>query len=171
MPRPDIEKVPQYYKGYVEVIQEDAELLPLLIESRDEFVALIEGIPEEKETFSYAPEKWTVKELIAHICDAERVFSYRALRFGRGDMTDLPGFEQDDYVTSSRANARPLADMRTEFINIRNATIDLFNGFGEKEFQRFGSANGLRVDVNSLGYIMIGHQYHHMSILQTKYLK
>lgn len=170
MPRPDIEKIPQYYKGYVEAIQGEAELLPLMIDSRDEFVAMIDEIPVDKETFSYGQGKWTVKEILAHICDAERVFAYRALRFGRGDMTDLPGFEQDDYVATSRANDRSLTDLRTEFINVRNATIDLFNGFGEKEFQRFGSANGLRVDVNSLGYIMIGHLYHHMSILQTKYL-
>lgn len=171
MPMPDIEKLPLFYKGYVEGIPEEKELLPLLIDSRDEFVALMDEIPIAKGNYAYAPEKWTVKEVIGHICDAERVFSYRALRFGRGDMTDLPGFEQDDYVVNSRANERPLADHRTEFTNVRNATIDLYNGFSEKDFERFGSASGLRVDVNSIGYIIIGHLYHHMSILKSRYLK
>ena len=171
MPRPDIEKIPLFYKGYVEGIPENKELLPLMIDSRDEFVELIDEIPEEKGAYAYAEGKWTIKELIGHICDAERIFSYRALRFGRGDMTDLPGFEQDDYVVSSRANERPMADHRTEFINVRNATIVLFNGFSEKEFLSFGSANGLRVDVNSIGYITIGHLYHHMEILKSRYLK
>lgn len=171
MPRPDIEKIPLYYKGYVEGIPEDKELLPLMIDSRDQFIALLGEIPEDKSTYAYASDKWTIKELIGHICDAERIFTYRALRFGRGDMTDLPGFEQDDYVENSRANDRLLKDHRTEFMNVRNSTIDLFNGFSEKEFLSFGSANGLRVDVNSIGYITVGHLYHHMEILKSRYLK
>lgn len=171
MPRPDIEKIPLYYKGYVEGIPEEKELLPLLIDSRDEFVAMLDEIPEEKGSYAYAAGKWTIKETIGHICDTERVFAYRALRFGRGDMADLPGFEQDDYVANSRANERPFEDHKSEFVNIRNATIDLFNGYSDKEFLRFGSANGLRVDVNSLGYIAIGHLYHHMEILKLRYLK
>lgn len=171
MPRPNIEKIPLYYKGYVEGIPEDKELLPLMIDSRDEFIALLCEVPEDKGTYAYASDKWTIKELIGHICDAERVFTYRALRFGRGDMTDLPGFEQDEYVVNSRANDRLLADHQTEFKNVRNSTIDLFNGFSEKEFLSFGSANGLRVDVNSIGYITVGHLYHHMEILKSRYLK
>lgn len=171
MPRPDIEKIPLYYKGYVEGIPGDKELLPMLIDSRDEFIALLDDIPEEKGTYAYTTGKWTIKEMIGHICDAERVFSYRALRFGRGDMTDLPGFEQDDYVVSSRANDRPIADHRTEFMNIRNSTIDLFNGYSEKELLRFGSANGLKLDVNSIGYIIVGHLHHHKEVLKSRYLK
>ena len=171
MLRPDIEKIPLFYKGYVEGIPENKELLPSLIDSRDEFVSLLDEIPEEKGDYAYASDKWTIKEMISHICDAERIFSYRALRFGRGDMTDLPGFEQDDYVVNSRANERSIAVHRTEFINVRNATIDLFSSFCERELVRFGSANGLRVDVNSIGYITIGHLYHHIEILKSRYLK
>ncbi len=171
MPRPDIEKIPMYYKGYVEGISEEKELLPSLIDSRDEFSVMLRNIPENQGSYAYATGKWTVKEIINHICDAERIFSYRVLRFGRGDMTDLPGFEQDDYVVHSRANERTIADHCTEFINVRNATIDLFNGFSEKEIKRFGSANGLKLDVNSIGYIIIGHLYHHMEILKSRYLQ
>lgn len=170
MLKPDIDKIPTFYKGYVELIPEDAKLLPLLIASRDEFIALLGKVPEKKGTFSYAKDKWSIKELVGHINDAERVFAYRSLRFGRADMTELQGFEQDDYVINSRVDERLLKDHIMEFTNTRNSTIDLYNGFTDKELSRFGSANGFRIDVNSLGFIIIGHLYHHMRILKDKYL-
>ena len=97
MGKPDLEKVPAFYRGYVEIIPDGKELLPAMIETRDEFIKLLEQIDDEQGVNSYSPQKWSIKELISHICDAERIFGYRALTFGRGDLTDLPGFEQDDY--------------------------------------------------------------------------
>ncbi len=169
MSKPDLEKIPTFYRGYVDLVPEGA-LMPLLMESRDQFLAMIQEVPEEKGAYAYAEDKWTIKEMVGHICDAERVFGYRALRFGRADMTDLAGFEQDDYVQNSRANELSMEELSREFTNVRNATIDLYNGFDEKALGRFGSANGFRLDVNSLGYIVIGHLYHHMRILEAHYL-
>lgn len=170
MNKPEHEKIPAFYRKYVELVPEDKELMPLLIESRDGFLDLLKEIPEEKGSYAYAEKKWTIKELINHVCDAERIFAYRALRFGRGDLTDLPGFEQDDYVENSGANSLDFEELMTEFRNIRNSTIDLFNGFDSKALTRFGSANGFRIDVNTLGYIIIGHLYHHQRELKNKYL-
>ncbi len=169
MSKPDLEKIPTFYRGYVELVPE-GQLMPLLIDSRDKFLDLLASIPEDKGTYAYAEDKWTIKEMVGHLCDAERVFGYRALRFGRADMTDLAGFDQDAYVQSSRANKLPFTDLAREFTNVRNATIDLYNGFDKKALNRFGSANGFRIDVNTLGYIVVGHLYHHMSILKAKYL-
>ncbi|MEM9324927.1 MAG: DinB family protein [Bacteroidota bacterium] len=170
MVRPELEKVPNFYRGYVRMVPEEKELMPAFIESRDEFLELVAMIPEKKEAFSYDEGKWTIKELIQHICDAERVFSYRALRFGRGDMTDLAGFEQDDYVKNCHANQRVMSDLVREFTNTRNSTIDLYDSFDAKDLNRFGSASGFRIDVTQLGYIIVGHQLHHMAVLRSKYL-
>ena len=159
-----------YYGNYIS-LSADGPLVEQLETSLVKFQDFVSGIPENKMNYSYDAGKWTVAELLMHLIDAERVFQHRAFRFSRNDKTPLPGFEQDDYVVSSRANDRTMLDHRTEFTNVRNATIDLFNGFSEKEFLRFGSANGLRVDVNSIGYITIGHLYHHMEILKSRYLK
>ena len=169
MNRPDLEKVPTFYRGYVEKVPE-GDLMSLMIESRDKVLDVIQGIPEEKGAFAYAEGKWTIKELISHLSDSERVFAYRALRFGRADHTDLAGFEQDDYVQQSRANHLPMVELSREFTNIRNATIDLYNAFDEKALARFGSANGFRIDVNTLGYIIIGHTTHHLKVLEELYL-
>ena len=170
MTRPDLEKIPTFYRGYVQMVSEDKELLPAMIESRDTFLELLAEISSDREQYAYAPGKWTVKELIQHICDAERVFSYRALRFGRGDMTDLAGFEQNDYVANCHANNRQMVDLVREFTNTRNSTIDLYDSFEIKDLTRFGSASGFRIDVTSLGYIIVGHLLHHMSILRSRYL-
>ncbi len=171
MIRPELEKIPNFYRGYVKMVPEGKDLMPSLIESRDEFIQLLTAIPTEKETYRYAEDKWSVKEVIQHICDAERVFSYRALRFGRGDLTDLPGFEQDDYVANCHANRREMVDLIREFRNTRNSTIDLYDSFESKDLTRFGSANGFRIDVTSLGYIIVGHLLHHMAILRSRYLR
>jgi len=168
MNRPDLEKVPTFYRSYVELVPE-GDLMPLLIESRDRFLEVIQNIPESKGIYAYEEGKWTIKELIGHVCDAERVFGYRALRFGRSDMTDLAGFEQDDYVQNSRANELSFEELSREFTNVRNATIDLYNAFDDKALQRFGSANGFRIDVNTLGFIIIGHVLHHLRILEDSY--
>ena len=169
MNRPDIEKVPTFYRNYVELVP-DGELMSLLIQSRDRFLEVIQNIPEAKGDYAYADGKWTIKELIGHICDSERVFAYRALRFGRCDMTDLAGFEQDDYVENSRSNELSFDEILREFTNVRNATIDLYNAFDDKALQRFGSASGFRIDVNTIGFIIIGHVLHHLQVLEELYL-
>ena len=169
MNRPDLEKVPTFYRGYVEKVPE-GDLMSLMIESRDNVINVLQDISEDKGAFAYAEGKWTIKELIGHLSDSERVFAYRALRFGRADHTDLAGYEQDDYVQQSRANHLSMAELIREFTNIRNATIDLYNAFDEKALARFGSANGFRIDVNTLGYIIIGHTEHHLNVLKEFYL-
>ena len=114
--------------------------------------------------------KWTIKELVQHIIDAERVLSYRALRFARRDATDLAGFEEDDYVKNSNGDTRDYNDLLVEFSAVRNATILLFNSFTDEALQRIGSASGSIISVRALGFIISGHLQHHLTIIKERYI-
>jgi uncharacterized damage-inducible protein DinB len=118
----------------------------------------------------YAAAKWTIKEVLVHVVDDERIYAYRALRFARGDRTQLPGFEQDDYTPLSGANQRPLDDILAEYAAVREATIALFRGLPEEALLRSGVADGKRASVRALGYHIAGHEAHHVSILRERYL-
>jgi hypothetical protein len=128
------------------------------------------SIPEEKLLYRYAENKWTIKEMLVHIMDDERIYAYRALRIARNDKTPLPGFEQDDYIPYSRANERILEDIFQEYATIRNATVSLFNSFDDEAFMRTGIANDHIVSVRALAYHIAGHELHHMNMIKEKYL-
>ena len=131
---------------------------------------LVHSIPEAKKDFTYAPGKWTVRELLCHIMDAERIFCYRALRFARNDKTPLSGFEENDYAPQANAAGRPLAKIATDMAHLRNSSIDLFESFTPEMLTRKGLANNNELSVAALGFIISGHETHHRKILMERYL-
>ena len=158
-----------YYQPYINALGK-AELLPSLHNGKSAFSDFIATIPDSKKNFSYQEGKWTIAEVVQHIIDAERVFQYRALRFSRGDKTPLPGFDQDSYVPTSRANRKTLAAIQEEFLAVREASISLFSSLDDSELQRVGVASDADMSVRALGFIICGHQEHHKRILQERYL-
>jgi hypothetical protein len=132
--------------------------------------ALLSGLSEEQGDFRYAPDKWSIKEMLGHVIDAERVFSYRALRFARHDGTPLASFEQDDYVRAGGFGDRRLGDLIEEFVAVRRATVWLFRTLSPEAWMRRGVASGNPVSVRAVAYIVAGHELHHRAILQEKYL-
>ncbi|MDP2061275.1 MAG: DinB family protein, partial [Flavobacteriaceae bacterium] len=136
----------------------------------NEFVDLIDSLSDEQLNFAYAENKWTIKEVIVHLIDAERIFSYRALRFARNDKTDLSGFEENDYVPFSEANKRSKGDLITEFKAVRNSTISLFQSFSDEMLLRVGTIGGNAMSVRALGFIILGHQKHHINVVNERYL-
>ena len=118
----------------------------------------------------YAPGKWTIKEVLIHICDTERIFAYRALRIGRGDITPLPGFEQDDYVPVSQANSRSIKNILAEYESVRKATLTLFNSMPRQAFTHIGTCNNSPVSLRALAYMIAGHEMHHVAIIKERYL-
>lgn len=159
----------KFYEGYIKVLGE-VELMPELKARTDAFHRLFERLKGRDLNYSYAPGKWTIAELILHIIDAERVFQYRALRIGRGDTTELPGYDQDVFVPNSNASERTLSSLQAEFDQVRNAGILLFENFPEVSMYKLGSASGEKVSVRALGFMICGHQKHHENILKERYL-
>ena len=130
---------------------------------------LLSGRDESDGNFRYAPDKWSAKEVLGHVCDAERVFAYRALRISRGDHTPLEGFEQDDYVRNGPFNQAPLGEIIEDYIAVRRATLTLFRNLDEPAWTRRGIANKNEVTVRALAYTIAGHELHHRLILEQKY--
>ncbi|MER3373646.1 MAG: DinB family protein [Allomuricauda sp.] len=158
-----------FYHTYILALG-DVGLIQELNRGRDEFLALLEEIPKSKLGYAYAEGKWTLAELLLHILDAERVFQYRALCFARNDKTALPGFDQDEYVPQSNAAARTTDDLMQEYKAIRESTLCLFNSFDEDVLKRIGVSSGSRMSVRALGFIISGHQAHHVKIIRERYL-
>lgn len=159
---------PAIYEDYIENVHGD--VLEELKNQLESFPTFIANIPKEKELYSYAEGKWTVKEILCHIIDTERVMSYRALRFARNDMTALASFEQDEFVTFGRHNEREMDSIIEEFVNLRRANITLFKTFNEIELSRKGMASDRLISVLAFIYVIAGHLNHHKFILQQKYL-
>ncbi|MFZ1006168.1 MAG: DinB family protein [Candidatus Sulfotelmatobacter sp.] len=168
VPRPQPGEYAPYYERYISLI-EGEEILQTLDEQRRQMLLLLSCRDEKDGDFRYAPEKWSVKEVLGHICDTERIFAYRALRFSRADATPLAGFEQDDYVRNGPFEQRPLSDLIEDFIAVRRSTISLFRNLDEAAWMRRGVANKNEVSVRALAYIVAGHELHHRRILEEKY--
>ena len=158
-----------YYERYIGLVAE-GDVLSTLDEQMKETQALLHGLPASISTYRYAPDKWSVNELIGHLTDSERIFCARALRFARNDPTPLPGFEQDDYVRNSQFDAYPLAELASELDAVRRASIFLFKHLEEPAWMNRGMANNAEVSVRALAYIIAGHELHHREILLTRYL-
>ena len=149
-----------------------AEVCPdveILETQHRETVEALRGISEERAGFRYAPEKWSIREVVGHLLDTERVMAYRALRIARGDTTPLAGFEENSYVEAAGFDARPLPDLVAEFGLVRTATLALLRGFDEVAFQRRGTASGWPVSVRALAFIIAGHERHHAGLLRERY--
>ena|SRR5579864_2910633 len=166
---PEASEYLPYYHKYISLVKGD-DLIPALETQIGETVPALGGISEEKSLHRYAAGKWSIKEVLGHLTDAERIFSYRAMRFARNDQQALPGFEQDDYVAAAGSDARPWSDLIAEFEHVRRASVLLFRGFGPEAAMRSGTASNASVSVRALGYIIAGHELHHMAILRDRYL-
>ena len=169
MTRPDLLTVPEFYRGYVNQVK-DHDLFDILAASNQNMLRLVRSIPETKSEFRYAPGKWSIKELLCHMMDAERIFAYRALRFARNDKTALPGFEENDYAPQANAHARTFSQLADEMTRLRGTTIDLFTSFTPEMLVRAGTASNVVLSVLNLGYIIPGHETHHRKVLENKYL-
>ncbi len=169
MKRPAPSEHDPYFKIYIDLIP-GADLIGLLESVHEETQSLLAGISEEKAGHRYAPDKWSIKEVLAHLVDCERVFAYRALTFARGDRTELPGFDHDDYVRASAADARTLVDLAAEYGAVRKSTLILFRSFDEDALDRRGIANQNPITVRALGFVAVGHELHHRNVIQERYL-
>jgi len=158
------------FSHYVKFVPE-GDIIQTLERQIENSLSLCRSIPSDKANFRYAPDKWSVKQLLGHLIDSERVFSYRALCFARNDQTPLPGYEQNDYVRGADFDSRNLTDMVEEFATVRRATIQLFRPLSETEWLRRGKANENDVSVRALAFIIAGHELHHMEVLRTRYLQ
>jgi len=168
IPRPAPDEFFEYYGKYIgKVPGEDA--LSALSSQIPETLGLLRPATEEQALHRYAPGKWSIKEVVGHLADSERVFAYRALRFGRGDTTPLPGFDENLYVPAGHFDVRAFRDVIDEFATVRAASIALFRGFDAEALVRRGSANGKSVSVRALAWILAGHELHHRGLLIERY--
>jgi len=158
-----------YQRIYLDLVP-NKPLIDTLEDALQEFVAFFNGIDAEKLNYSYQEGKWTIKELMLHVVDTERIFQYRALRFARADKTDLPGFSENDFVSNSNANDRSLTSLLDEFVVLRKSTISLFETFSEDTLLKIGISGGNTMSVRAAGYLIIGHQKHHVNIVKQRYL-
>lgn len=155
---------------YIGLLPDDGRVLHHLRENLKATKELILSLPEEKLAYRYAEGKWTIKEILAHVIDDERIYAYRALRFARNDRTELPGFEQDDYARHSGANERKVRDMLDELADVRKATVSLFNSFDDEALLRAGVASGNPMSVRAIAYHIAGHELRHVNIIRERYL-
>ncbi|HEX8775332.1 MAG TPA: DinB family protein [Pyrinomonadaceae bacterium] len=158
-----------YYGKYVSLVPE-GDIVATLSRQLDDTLAVLGGVSEAQSGHRYAPDKWSVKELVGHLIDSERIFSYRALRFARNDKTPLSGYEQDGYIANASFDAYPLSELATEFEHVRRSTLFLFRHLDKEAWERRGTANDSEVSVRALAHIIAGHELHHMEILRTRYL-
>jgi DinB superfamily len=165
---PDSTEYAAYYGRYISLVPRGG-ILATLAEQLDSTRALLGRYSEARGDWRYAPDKWSIKELVGHVIDAERVFTYRALRFARNDQTALAGFEQDDWVRNAEFGRTQLTDLAAELAHVRLATIDLFRRLKQTEWQRRGVASNAELSVRALAYIIAGHEKHHVGILTTRY--
>jgi len=167
--RPQSTEYAPYYDRYISKVP-DGDIIALLDRGLNEALTVIRNIPEERGSYRYAEGKWSIKEVIGHVIDGERVFTYRALRFGRNDPTPLPGFEQDDFIKGANFDKRTLKDLAEEYEHVRRSTIALFAGLEPEAWDRRGLANDDEVSVRGIAYIVAGHERHHLEVLKEKYL-
>jgi uncharacterized damage-inducible protein DinB len=159
----------KFYSNYINAL-ENVELFQELEICLHNFIKFIQDIPMDKFDYSYAEGKWTVKEIIQHIMDTERIFAYRALRISRNDKTPLPGFEENMYVENTDAKSRSIQDLLTEFSALRHSNLLMFKSFSDEQMRRVGIASENEVSVRALGFLIIGHQKHHQKVFLERYL-
>jgi hypothetical protein len=158
-----------FYKTYIESL-ENVELIDVLTSSSNELISILDNLSEEKFNYSYDIGKWTIKELLQHLIDTERIMSYRALRFSRNDTTILQGFDENIYVENCNANKRNSKELIDEFKAVRTATLLLFNSFDTSMLLKMGNANNSGMSVRALGFMIAGHVLHHLKIIKERYL-
>ena len=168
--RPGPGEYAPYYEQYVREVP-DGDILQILAAQNRETQRLLDEIGEKRGGYRYAPGKWSIKEIIGHITDSERIFTYRALVFARADTTALPSFEQDDYVRSGNFEARTLRSLGAELAAVRAAGLALFSSFDRDSIERRGHAAGYEICVRALPYIVAGHERHHLNVIHERYMR
>ena len=158
-----------FYQTYIDIC-DNKELVEGLSLNLDKTRDLFQSVPLDRHEFRYADGKWTIKDILQHLIDTERIFIYRALRFSRNDTTELPGYEHNDYVPESNANKREFNDLIIEFNFVRQSTVLLFKSFEEDMLMRTGFANNNAMSVRAIGFIIAGHCNHHCQVIRERYL-
>lgn len=169
MPRPANDDYPGFFSNYINLVQEDDVQSAL----KNQFPVIKDFLPsitEEKSNYKYAPEKWTIKEMLQHMIDAERVFTYRAMCIARKETAVLPSFNENSYASNSDANIRSWQSLCSEFFNLRQSTEDLFESFTNEMLIQKGNLLSKHITSLSLGFVIVGHVYHHVKIIKERYL-
>lgn len=169
IPRPNPDEYGAFYTGYIGRVPEGADVFALMEQQPTDLRALLRGVTDEAASARLTPTEWSIKEVLGHICDTERVFSYRAMRVARGDTTPLPGFDQDDYVNATNFNARSLVSLLDEFAALRQANLLTFRPLTEAELIRRGTASSNPITPRALLFMMAGHVLHHVESLKANY--
>ena len=169
MPRPLEGEFAPYTKAYIDLAKGDS-VAEVIANHTEELNNFYNNLPEDKADYKYDEGKWTIKEVLQHVIDAERIFAYRALRIARKDATPLPGFDENNYTINANAKARTLASLKQEFDVVRNSTVLLLQSFDEEQLKQKGTASDQPVTVNSLAFIIYGHLLHHKNVITDRYL-
>jgi DinB superfamily len=169
MPRPDLTTIPEWYHRYIKKVAGN-DPVAAMREQTPVMLRFFNKLPVEKRNYRYAKDKWTIKEMLQHIIDAERVFAYRGLCIARKETTSLPGFDENDYALASKAKKRDWADMMEELKTLRRSTEILFGSFDREQMSSVGIANNNPVSVLAIAFILTGHIYHHMDVISERYL-
>jgi hypothetical protein len=167
--KPEPSEYAAYYRKYVDLVEGD-DVLAALEGQIGGSLATLRGVAPEDSLRRYAPGKWSLRELVGHLIDSERIFAYRALRFARRDRAELPGFEQDDYVAAAASDERAWSDLLAELEAVRRTTVLLFRGLRPEAWLRRGVANGNEISVRALAWAIAGHERHHLGIVRDRYL-
>jgi hypothetical protein len=167
MHRPDPSEFASSYANYVSLVPED-DIIAAMRSDRSEVISFLSGVPEAEACRRHPPYTWSVKEVVGHVTDAERIFGYRALRFARNDPTPLPGFDENAYARVAEFDRQSLGDLTAEFDHVRRSHLALFAHLNDVAWARRGTANGVGVSVRALAYIIVGHQRHHVAILRRR---
>ena len=168
--RPDVSEYAPFYAAYVSQVPE-GDVLDFLARQADETAALVGGLSEAQAAYRYAPGKWSIKQVVGHVADAERVFSYRALRIARNDQTPLASFDENAWMGFGGFDARSLADLLSELRAVRQSTLALYRSLGPEAVARRGVASQKEISVRALIYITAGHERHHVKVLRERYLR
>ncbi|MDX2031180.1 MAG: DinB family protein [Blastocatellia bacterium] len=169
MTRPETTEYGAYYHKYISLVP-DGDIVATLERQLEETRRLFAGVPESLGGHRYGPDKWTIREMIGHMIDCERIFAYRALRIARNDKTSLPGFEQDDFIAAANFDARTIADLIEEFAIVRQASLALFRHLTDEAWMRVGTASDNPLSARAAAWITAGHELYHHEILTARYL-
>jgi uncharacterized damage-inducible protein DinB len=168
--RPETSEYNPYYSTYIGKVPE-GDVVAILAKQIDETVAALSKLSDKDALYRYAPEKWSIKQILGHMADTERIFVYRAVCFARLEKQSLPGFDENAFVAAAHFDDRPLADHLAELRNVRAASLSFFNGLNADEQKRIGTANGKPLSVRAVPFIVAGHEKHHMGVMRERYLK
>ncbi|WP_109300483.1 DinB family protein [Aquimarina sp. AU474] len=168
---PSKNEYPEYAEMYMNYVKKDGSLIEQLNTTLTTTIEFIKSLTQKELDIRYATNKWSVKEVLVHVIDDERIYAYRALTFARNDQTQLPGFEEEHYIKHADIAARPVTSIIEEYRAVRLATIALFNGLSNEALSRIGTANHNKTSVRALGYHILGHELHHISVIKEKYFR